>query len=178
MKFSSTFTQESASCPGVKFTMRVLNQMARAARDAELVEARTEIATLFAQMNAIPDPELEVAEMEAAAKAQERELEAAETEHIAALRADPENTRNRIARARLDHRIGLIINSVVKPAYIRASLARVTGLEIDGGAALDQGEISAPPWDRLLADGPDALIEELYAAAVMNSGLTEATEKN
>ena len=54
MNIKPTFIQDSQPSPGVRFTMRVLNQIARAERDAELVEACASIAELAAQMQQLP----------------------------------------------------------------------------------------------------------------------------
>jgi len=55
MNIKPTFTQESLACPGVRFTMRALNQITRAERDAELVEARTQIAELAGQIQRLSE---------------------------------------------------------------------------------------------------------------------------
>jgi len=73
MNIKPTFTQDSKTSPGVRFTMRVLNQITRAERDAELVEARASIAELAAEMQRLPDPDEPIRRIEAAAKAEGRE---------------------------------------------------------------------------------------------------------
>src|ERR1035437_1593846 len=117
MNIKSTFTQDSQSCPGVRFTMRVLNQITRAERDAELVEARSNIAELAAQMQRLPEPDEPIRRIDAAAKAESRERTPEEQAQIQAIEARPETVTQRVARNKLDHRIGLTINRDLKPAY-------------------------------------------------------------
>ncbi len=171
MNIKSTFTQDSKACPGVRFTMRVLNQITRAGRDAELVEARSQIAELAAQMQRLPDPDDEIRRIAAAARAEVRELTAEEQAQIRAIEAKPETSSQRVARNTVDHRIGLIINRELKPAYICASLISIEGFEVEG-------KLPAKPWDTLIRHAPDELIDELYIAANLNSGLTSEQEKN
>ena len=171
MNIESTFTQDSQARPGVRFTMRVLNQYQRALRDSRIIDARVQVSELSRQLHAIPDPDSEIDEICGSAKRGEREVSADEQARIDAITADPERFKARIERATLDHRIGLIINTELKPAYIRASLQSVDGLEIDGQAPKE-------PWDALIQKAPDELLDELYVAAQLNSGLTQAQEKN
>jgi hypothetical protein len=90
---------------------------------------------------------------------------------IRAIESKPETIGQRVARNKLDHRIGLIINRELKPAYIRASLVSIEGFEVENKPA-------AKPWDTLIRNAPDELIDELYLAANLNSGLTSEQEKN
>jgi hypothetical protein len=147
------------------------NQISRAERDAELVEARASIAEFAAQMQRLPDPDAEIRRIEAEAKAESREPTADEQAQIQAIEARPETVTQRVARNKLDHRIGLTINRDLKPAYIRASLISIDGFQVDDKPA-------AKPWDSLIRSAPDELIDELYLAANLNSGLTGEQEKN
>ena len=171
MNIKPTFTQESTACPGVRFTLRVLNQITRAERDAGLIEARTKISDLVAQLQRLPDPDAEGRTILAAAAAEERELSADEQAKLSAIEAKPEIDSQRLARNMIDHRVGLIINQEIKPAYIRAALLSIEGFEMDG-------KLLAKPWDALIRSAPDELIDELYLAANLNSGLTSEQEKN
>jgi hypothetical protein len=90
MNIKPTFAQDSQACPGVRFTMRVLNQITRAERDAELVEARSNIAELAAQMQRLPDPDEPIRHIDAAAKAESRERTPEEQAQIQAIEARPE----------------------------------------------------------------------------------------
>jgi len=141
------FTQDSQACPGARFTLRVLNQYQRSLRDCKIVEARARISEQAAQFAAVPDPDAEGAS------------------------PGPEAAAERVQRATIDHRAGLIINTEIKPAYIRASLLSIEGLLLGG-------KPPEAPWDDLIQLAPDGLIDEIYAAAVQNSGLTEEQEKN
>ena len=156
MNIKPTFTQDSRTSPGVRFTMRVLNQITRAERDAELVDARASIAELAAEMQRLPDPDEPIRRIEAAAKAEGREATPEEQAQIRAIESKPETIGQRVARNKLDHRIGLIINRELKPAYIRASLVSIEGFEVEGKPA-------AKPWDTLIRNAPDELIDELAA---------------
>ena len=171
MNIKPTFTQESQACPGVRFTMRVLNQITRAERDAELVEARSNIAELAAQMQRLPDPDEPIRRIDAAANSECREQTPEEQAQIQAIEARPETVSQRVARNKLDHRIGLTITRDLKPAYIRASLISIEGFEVEGKPAVK-------PWDTLIRNAPDELIDELYVVANLNSGLTTDQEKN
>jgi hypothetical protein len=136
------------------------------------VEARSNIAELAAQMQRLPDPDEPIRRIDAAAKAESRERTPEEQAQIRAIEARPETVSQRVARNKLDHRIGLTINRDLKPAYIRASLISIEGFEVEGQPAM------AKPWESLLRYAPDELIDELYVAANLNSGLTTDQEKN
>lgn len=144
------FTQDSKACPGVRFTMRVLNQYQRAIRDSKIVDARTRISELSAKYSALPDPD-----------------------------GDPtmpsaEAARLRIERNTIDHRLGLVITTELKPAYIRASLVGIEGLHLNP----EPVTTTADPWGGLIGNAPDELLDEIYTAAVQNSGLSGEQEKN
>ena len=145
------FTQDSKACPGVRFTLRVLNQYQRAIRDAKIVDARTRISELAAAYSSLPDPDAEGAPEGA------------------------EAARLRIERNTVDHRMGLIITTELKPAYIRASLISVEGLRLNPEPSVI---VVGDPWGGLIANAPDELLDEIYAAAVQNSGLSGEQEKN
>jgi hypothetical protein len=171
MNIETTFTQDSQACPGVRFTMRVLNQYQRSLRDAKLIDARVHVSELSAQLGRVADPDAEILEIRARAKAENRELTDAEATRVDQIAADPAAAAPRIERAVIDHRIALIMNSELKPGYIRASLLAIDGLKIDGEAPKE-------PWDAVIQKAPDGLLDELYLAAHLNSGLTQAQEKN
>jgi hypothetical protein len=171
MNIKPTFTQESTTCPGVRFTMRVLNQITRADRDAGLIEARSSIAELAAEMHRLPDPDEPIRRIQAAMAAEAREASAEEQAQIQAIETKPETASQRMARNKLDHRIGLIMIREMKPAFIRASLVSIEGFEVEGKSP-------TKPWDALIRHAPDELIDELYFAASVNSGLTTDQGKN
>lgn len=158
------YTRKSTE-EGLEQTFNTLD----AQRDA--AEARASIAELAAEMQRLPDPDEPIRRIEAAAKAEGREATPEEQTEIRAIESKPETIGQRVARNKLDHRIGLIINRELKPAYIRASLVSIEGFEVEGKPA-------AKPWDTLICNAPDELIDELYLAANLNSGLTSEQEKN
>jgi len=117
MNIESTFTQDSQTHPGVRFTMRVLNQYQRALRDSKIIDARVQVSELIRQLHAIPDPDVEIDEIRVRAKMEDHEVTTDEQARINAITDDVQRFKTRIGRATLDHRIGLIINRVLKPAY-------------------------------------------------------------
>jgi len=89
------------------------------------------------------------------------------------LKAIPEQTPELEREARMiDYEAGLIINQHLKPASVKAALVSISGMEIDGKPVTAES---------LLADGSpdaDALIDEIYAACEIASGLTGVQQKN
>lgn len=69
----------------------------------------------------------------------------------------------------LDEEFGCIMLIDVQPAYIRSGLISIDGYEIAGQPA---------DVESLIAQGDDALIEEIHAACLANGGLTPEQEKN
>lgn len=134
--FSSKQTQESAACPGVRFTVRRLNDIQRARRNLKLIEARAHLTELSARFEDAGNGGADL--------------------------VSPE-------QMRADHEIGLAINIDMKPAYIRAGLISIEGLEIDGAAAT---------VDTLIEFGPTDLVNEVYGACALASGLTADQSKN
>ena len=128
-----------------------------------------------ARVARLPDPDEPIRRIEAAAKAEGREATPEEQKEIRAIESKSETIGQRVARNKLDHRIGLIINRELKPAYIRASLVSIEGFEVEGKPA---AKPAAKPWESLIHHAPDELIDELYLAANLNSGLTSEQEKN
>ena len=171
LNIETTFTQDSQACPGVRFTMSVLNQYQRALRDSKLVDARVRMSELAAKLLALPDPDADAGAIRARCKTEDRQATPEEQATLDKNAIDPDVALRRIERHALDHRVGLLINTELKPAYVRASLLSVEGLQVSG-------QDPKAPWDSLIEHAPDGLIDELYVAASLNSGLTEAQEKN
>jgi len=134
MELKPRVTHESTAVPGVRYTVRTLNQIQRAKRDLEVFPHRAKIAELMAEMGRIP-----------------------------------ENDENFTKRARLDMEIGLLINQHMKPAYLRAGLVSIEGVTIDGREASVADVIDY---------GDDALVDEIYAACAVASGITVEQQKN
>lgn len=171
MLYRSKVTRDSEVMPGVRFTVRVLNQIQRARRDSEIVSARIRVSEIAAKLNRLPDPDREILDIRGKATLEDREPTGPERESIAAIEARHGVDEARIERARLDHEMACIINTELKPAHIRAALIGIEGLEIEG-------ETLAAPWDALFAEGPADLIDEIYHASVTASGLTVDQSKN
>lgn len=71
-----------------------------------------------------------------------------------------------VEELRLDAEIGLLTNIHIKPALISAGLISITGADGISNAA------------ELIDHGPDDLIDEVYVACFMASGLTHYQQKN
>jgi len=91
------------------------------------------------------------------------------TELYERYKALPDDAEHLVARAKLDHEMGLIINAHFKPAYIRAGLVSIEGYQIDG---------TAPSADKLIESGDELLVDEIYLACEVASGLSAAAQKN
>lgn len=146
--FASKKTHESTSCPGVKFTVRVLNEIQRARRDLALIDTRARINELRDKWSGLmPAPK-------PGAKPED---------------APDDLGPHALEIVRLSEEAGMIERSVLLPAYIRASLISIEGLEIDGAAAT---------VDTLIESGRDALLGEIYQACAEAAGLGADETKN
>jgi len=132
--FSSKETYESVTCPGVKFTVRVLNDIQRARRDAKLLSVRARINELQDKWTATKD-----------------------------------NGGSALDLLKINDEAALLTQSELTPAYIRAGLISVEGLEIDGAPATVEA---------LIESGPKALVAEVYDACLKASGLGAEETKN
>lgn len=138
-------SQESTVTPGVTFKVRSLSKIERAKREFPLMDARFQIADLANEWLAIKPPE-----------DGEEDIRTAKD----------------VRRARfIDVQYQLLMDSVIKPAVLRAGVVSIHGLKIDGKAA---------GIDSLIAGGNalDDLIEEIFEACQEASGLTEQQRKN
>lgn len=59
MNLESKVSHESKSLPGVRFTVRRLNQIQRARRDGKIIDARVRISELTDQLNSLPKEDSE-----------------------------------------------------------------------------------------------------------------------
>ncbi len=141
MNLSPQQKHESAALPGVSFTVRRLNYIARCERDLALLEDRARMAALIGRMQALCDGD-DFTKPRAGAEQEHR---------------------------RLDAEYAMLHQTRIIPAYIRAGLVSVDGLTVDGAAA-DTAAV--------LAAAPDALLDEIFAACVAASDLSESQRKN
>jgi hypothetical protein len=132
MTFESQIEHESKTFEGVRFTVRVLNNIQRAKRDLALLPQKAELTRLSAKLDDL------------------RKQENFDT----------------VEELRLDAEIGMLTNIHMKPALITAGLISITGAEGIANAA------------DLIDHGPDDLIDEVYVACFMASGLTQQQQKN
>ncbi len=70
---------------------------------------------------------------------------------------------------RLDAEYSILHQTRIVPAYIRAGLVSIEGLTVEGAAA---------DTEAILRAAPDALLDEIFAACVAASDLTEEQRKN
>lgn len=132
MTFESTIEHESQTFEGVRFVVRVLNNIQRAKRDLALLPQKAELTRLSSRLDEL------------------RKQENFDT----------------VEELRLDAEIGMLTNIHMKPALISAGLISITGADGIANAA------------DLIDHGPDDLIDEVYVACFMASGLTQQQQKN
>lgn len=125
MDFSTTITHESQTAPGVTFTVRRLNLIARAARESKMLPARARYSDIFDRIRTLAaDPD------------------------ASELRAAPgRDGEFNLAWAELIH----LENSEIRPAYIRAGLVAVEGMTIDGAPVTVETFLNGAP-DALLVE--------------------------
>ncbi len=158
MILTSTKTFNSATFPEVSFTVRVLNRIERARRDAGIAAHRAEFSRLERERAAllrslIPGADFESSSGAVAANERVMALPLADKERLFALKEEAD----------------IVHSAQIVPAEIRAALISITGLECDGVPATVES---------VIASAPDELIIEIHAACVSASGLTAEQEKN
>jgi hypothetical protein len=146
MNLNTKTVHESKTHPGVKFTIRTLNDVQRSRRDISLLDQTERMTDLGRQLNALPPTP----------KAEEKDATPPPDPHAA--------ERNRIYKA-----MNVIEGVHFKPAYIRAGLVKIEGLEFDGRTATVESVIE---------DAPDDLQAEIYRECLLASGLTAEQEGN
>lgn len=166
---SSKEARESQASPGVRYAIRTLNEISRARRDLKLIEARARLSALASELERMPDPDGELARIRATAADRGCELSDDERDRIDEVESDPATGTIRVKRLRLRHEIDLLVSLELKPAYIRAGLVAIEGLEIDGKPAT---------VETVLESGGDELIEEIYRACYAASDLSPEQRKN
>jgi len=132
MKLRSKITHESKTVEGVRFTVRVLNQIRKAVREEGLVQVRAQIR---AKHDAIRNAGDDV---------------------------------NQIAT--LADEAAILASKHVTPAYLRAGLISIEGLEIDDKPITTVEDV--------LEFAPDELLDEILTACNDASGLSEEQQKN
>ena len=149
MNLTSTQTHDSDAIPGVKFTVRRLNYISRCERDLGILTNRSRLGSIMREMEMLCD-----------GGSIERDDDGRVTNIAKGKEAD---------FRRLDNEYAMLHQTQIVPAYIRAGLVSVEGLEVDGKAA----DVAA-----VLASAPDALLDEIFAACYAASDLTDAQRKN
>ena len=149
----STFNEKSTKYPGVTFTVRNLNAMQRAVRDAQIAAERLEYTRI-------------VTERAMQFKALAGEDGTVEQQNA---RVNSLPVEKRIALWDMDERAKHIYDGTIVPNAVRFGLVSVDGLDMDGATA---------DADAVLNSAPDDLIEEIYTACVRGSSLTEGEAKN
>ena len=142
MNLTTTITHESEAAPGAKFTVRRLNYLARCERDLAMIADRARLSDLTRQINAISDEGDEGRKPHAGKEGE-------------------------FARLNAEH--SMVYQSRLVPAYIRAGLVSVEGLDVDGKPA---------DATRFCEWASDPLIDEVFAACYAASDLSESARKN
>lgn len=152
MQLTSRNTIESAVAPGVRFTVRRLDSTQRAARDLQTMEARRRSRQLSREWIAIAPMK---------------------EDGLTFVDPNQDTQEVRTQREPLDEEYTLLLNSVLKPASVRAALISIVNLSIDG-------RIVTTAKDFLDSRGPgtDALFDEIWQACEEASGLTDEERKN
>jgi hypothetical protein len=153
MLFETQKTIEAESYSGVRFAVRRLNLIQRAARDAKVMEPRLQYTLRLAELRqlthdivgTIEDPDERLKPLQEA------------------LKADPQKAERYL---RLEHACTCIRDEHLLPAAIRAALVEV---EYEGR------KLSV---DEFLESAPDNLLLEVYARCEEASGLGEEERKN
>ena len=83
---------------------------------------------------------------------------------------DPRTPEQRLEQVRLDRKADDLESQYAIPAYLKVFLIDVSGLEIDGSTDIT--------IDRVLEDGPQDLVEEIYRTILINLGLLPDEQKN
>jgi hypothetical protein len=190
ISIESKIVTESTVKAGVTFTVKTLNSTGRARRDFPIAEHLAEYSFLIEEYRSLFPKgwtELQQAKLKVASLSVDlenpdiaddaratKEAELAQAKEAlrvtgASVADTPENEKRRRI---VDFKAGLIRSQYMVPAYVRAGLVSITGLEIDGKPATADSLLESTGADY------DALIEEIYAACEQASGLTGDQRKN
>lgn len=149
MNLTSTEVHDSTAIPGVKFIVRRLNYISRCERDLGILANRSRLGSIMREMGTLCNG--------------------------GSVERDDENRATNITKGKelefrlLDTEYAMLHQTQIVPAYIRAGLVSVEGLEIDGKAA-DTAAI--------LASAPNDFLDEVFSACHAASDLTDAQRKN
>jgi hypothetical protein len=144
---------KSVLFPGVEYTIRTLNVVQRAKRDAKVATQRAEYARLTAERQS------------ALAKL----IGVGGTDEERTAKYDALAATDRAKDQTLFEAIERILQEYLVPANIEAALISVSGYEIDG---------AAPDWKLLIEHAPDTLLAEVHRACTTGSCLTGDEAKN
>lgn len=151
IQITSTKTEESKAVPGVRYTVRALNRIQRAARDLPLLDMQVRIANLLKEwgdINTLLNP----------SGTPEADLK----QSVRMIAIDAEYTALRALH--------------IKPAVIRAGLVSLEGLEVDGQPATADLLMtnSGPEYDELI----DEIYDACQAAAGLTSVQTKNSQSD
>ncbi len=162
LKTKETF--DSKTVAGVRFTLRVLNNIQRAQRDLQVSE---QLATYYEKVRRqgrlIQKATASVPQLPPDPK--EEQI----AERRAALEGALANSPDAEEIQRLDDEANRIYLSTIVPNAIRSAFISIEGIEVDGRPAT---------IDELLTAAPGYLLEEIGSAAEAVSGLTPEEQKN
>ncbi len=149
MQLTTTITHESAALAGVRFTVRRLNYIARCERDLGILSNRSRLGGIMREMEMLCDGGAIVRDDDG---------------KVTNIRTGKEST-FRV----LENEWAMLHQTQIVPAYIRAGLVSIEGLEVDGKPATVES---------VLAAAPDALLDEIFAACHAASDLSDEQRKN
>jgi hypothetical protein len=171
--FKSEITRRSVTVPGLSFTVRSLNYIDRAARDAATIEDRARMDRLRTESAELLDgrskPLPEGADKHPEGVALTDQIKGEIAERVRALKIASLAPADREEIAAIEERWAQIRASRIIPAVIRA-----------GFVSLKAGDEEIQSADALLSAGAgaDALLLEIYLACCDQSGATEEERKN
>jgi len=148
MHLKTKTTVQSETFPGVSFTVRTLNSVQRARRDAAIAEQRREYTRLTTELAALVQQHI------GSGTAEQRSAKLTALEPGVSLQM-----------ASLDDEARLIYDQHIAPAMVRAAL-----VSIDGPDGLTV--------ETLFDEAPDELIEEIAKSCGDASGLSAEKQKN
>lgn len=173
MNFKSTETHESTTCEGVRFTVRALNVIQRAERDAQVSEHQWAFAELLGKYQRVraEEPLAKEAEEVAVELSKLGEPHGDLAARVVTLINQYQAIKTEIPEARrADYESGLLMDLHLKPSVIRAGLVSVEGL-MDGEEEITDAE-------GVIQHAPSKLIEEIWIECQRAAGLGETDSKN
>lgn len=157
-------TVDSKTVEGVRFTLRVLNNIQRAQRDLKVADdLATYLEKTRRQARLITKATQSVPQLQADPTPEQIDQRRAAIELALANSPDADEIQ------RLDDEANRIYISTILPNAIRAAFLSIEGIQVDG---------REPTVDELLSHAPQNLIEEMGDAADKLSGLTHEEQKN